>query len=46
MRGLFPIGVVEQTRTASEEQGNDMKIHFVEESSLQLLLGNVRATAE
>ncbi len=38
--------VVEEPRTASEEDGDEVDLHFVDQPGFQVLLGDVRATAK
>jgi hypothetical protein len=43
---LSPVRVVEEAGAATEEDGNNMDFHFVNQSGLQVLLANIRATSQ
>jgi hypothetical protein len=40
---LPPARVVEETSAITQEHGNDMDFHFVNQAGLQVLLGDIRA---
>jgi hypothetical protein len=43
---LLPIGIIEETCAITKEYGRDVDFHFVDEASLQILLGDIRTTAQ